>query len=293
MKNAKIAEVFENIAGLLEMKAEKVFTVRAYQRAARTIERLPVELEQLVAEKADLREIPGIGKAISEKISELVATGKLRYYDRLRGEFPDGILDLMQVPGLGPKLTMRAWKELGVTNLDELQAAIEDRRLEALPRMGQKAAENILRHIRFARSATERMPIARAMPLAEGLIADLRERSPGIKTLLAGGSLRRFEETAGDIDLTCTSTEPAHTLDALVSMPNVVEVLGHGGTKASVMIEEGHPGRPPRRRRGPAGSPARLLLRQQAAQHPAPGPGQQARPVHQRVRRHQRRNGRA
>ena len=239
MKNPEIAEVFENIAGLLEMKAEKVFTVRAYQRAARTIERLPIELERMVAEKADLREIPGIGKAISEKIGELVATGGLRYYDRLRGEFPDGILDLMQVPGFGPKLTVRVWKELGVTTLEELQTAIEDRRLEALPRMGRKAAENILRHIQFARRDSERMPIARAMHLAEGLIASLRDRSPGIKTLLAGGSLRRFEETAGDIDLICTSGEPTHTLDALVSMPNVVEVLGHGGTKASVMIEEG------------------------------------------------------
>ena len=239
MKNAKIAEIFETIAGLLEMKGEKIFTVRAYQRAARTIERLPVELDQLVAANADLREIPGIGKAISEKIVEMVGTSQLRYYDSLRAEFPEGILELMHVPGLGPKLTMRAWKELGVTNLDQLESSIHEGTLESLPRMGKKAAENILRHLRFARSEASRIPIARAMPVTETLIADLRAKCASIKTLLAGGSLRRFEETVGDIDLICTSTEPNEVLNALVDMPAVVEVLGHGDTKASVILEDG------------------------------------------------------
>ena len=115
MNNSQIAEVFENIAGLLEMKGEQVFTVRAYQRAARTIERFPSELDQMVREEKDLREIPGIGKAIADKISELVNTGNLDYFERLKAEFPEGIVELMHVPGLGPKTTVRVWKELGVT----------------------------------------------------------------------------------------------------------------------------------------------------------------------------------
>ena len=133
MNNGQIAEVFENIAGLLEMRGEKVFTIRAYQRAARTIERLPSELEDMVRDERDLKEIPGIGKAISEKIAELVNTNELGYYDRLKAEFPEGILDLMQIPGLGPKTTRRLWKELEVTSVASLQEAIDDGRLAHHP----------------------------------------------------------------------------------------------------------------------------------------------------------------
>ena len=147
MNNAQIAEVFENIAGLLEMKEEPGFTVRAYQRVARTIDHLPTELDQLVREESDLREIPGVGKAIADKIKELVTTGELEYYERLRGEFPDSILDVMHIPGVGPKTTARLWKELGVSSVPDLKRAISDGRVAALPRMGQKTVDNILRNL--------------------------------------------------------------------------------------------------------------------------------------------------
>ncbi len=147
MRNTRIAEVFEDVAGLLEMKGE-VFTVRAYRRAAQTIKGLPVQIEQILADGRDLRELPGIGEAISKKIGELAATGRLGYYERLKGEFPDGVLDLMRVPGLGPRLTMRLWKELGVTTTEELEAAIEDGRVEKLPRVSRKTAADILENVR-------------------------------------------------------------------------------------------------------------------------------------------------
>ena len=239
MTNSQIAEVFENIAGLMEMKGESSFAVRAYQRAARTIDRLPTQLEQMVRDEQDLKELPGIGKAISEKIGELVDTGRLQYYAKLRSEFPEGILDLMHVPGLGPKTTMRVWKDLGVTTLVELETAIRDGRMAQLPRMGEKATDNILRHIKFARSGADRTPIARAIPAARRVIAALRERCPGITGLSAAGSLRRFEETIGDIDLVCTAGDPKEPLDALVNLPDVEEVLGHGDTKASVILSDG------------------------------------------------------
>ena len=239
MNNAQIAETFASIAGLLEMKGEKVFTIRAYQRAARTIERLPMELDAMLREEQDLRKIPGIGKAISEKIAEMVDTNSLAYYDRLKAEFPDGILDVMQIPGLGPKTVRRLWLELGVTDISGLQAAIDDGSLAGLPRLGKKTAENIARQIQFQRSQSKRMPIARAQPICDRLIESLRAQCPGIHRIVPGGSLRRFEETIGDIDLVCTADDPARVLNTLVAMPNVADVLGHGDTKASVYLSDG------------------------------------------------------
>ena len=239
MNNAQIAETFESIAGLLEMKGEKVFTIRAYQRAARTIERLPMELDAMVREKHDLREIPGIGKAISEKIAEMVETDSLAYYDRLKAEFPDGILDVMQLPGLGPKTVRRLWNELGVTDISGLQAAIDDGSLAGLPRLGKKTAENIARQIQFQRSQNKRMPIARAQPICDRLIESLRSQCPSIHRIVPGGSLRRYEETIGDIDLVCTADDPEQVLNTLVAMPNVADVLGHGETKVSAYLSDG------------------------------------------------------
>jgi DNA polymerase (family 10) len=152
MNNTQIAEIFEDIAGLLEIKGEQVFTVRAYQRAARSIYELPTELDQIVRENGDLKQIPGIGRAIADKITELVNTGGLRYHDRLRSEFPEGILDLMQVLGVGPRTAKRLWEELGVSNVAELESAARDGSLAALPRMGQTKVENILREIQSIRT---------------------------------------------------------------------------------------------------------------------------------------------
>ena len=239
MNNAEIAEVFEDIAGLLEIKGEPMYTVIAYQRAARTIAHLPEELEQMVREERDLTEIPGIGKALTKKITELVETGGLEYFDKLSAEFPDGILEVMRIPGVGPKTASRLIKELEISSVDELEVAIEAGRLETMPRMGKKTAENILRNLQFARRKDDRMPIARALPAAERVISALRERCPSISHLVAAGSLRRFEETIGDIDLVCTASDPQQVLDTLVELPNVAQVLGHGETKAAVVINEG------------------------------------------------------
>ena len=238
MNNAQIAEIFENIAGMLEMKGEQLFTVRAYQRVARTIGGLPVQLEQIVREGGDLKEIPGIGKAISEKIRQLVASGRLEYYEKLRSQFPYGILEVMRVPGVGPKTAKRLWEELQIPTVALLEVAIRDGSVASLPRMGEKKAQNILREIQSA-PKDDRIPIARALPAAKGVIAALRGRCPSITRLEAAGSLRRFEETVGDIDLVCAAENPIEVLDALVGLPNVTQVIGHGDTKASVLLNEG------------------------------------------------------
>ena len=157
MNNAEIAEVFRKISALSELKGGSVFVVRAYQRAAHTIERLPVELALYVREGRDLKEIGGIGDAIAKKIRELLDTGRLEFYERLQAEFPPGLLRIMDIPGVGPKTALRICQELGVATVEDLEQAIEDGRVERLPRLGKKAAENILRHLRTLRTKDRRM----------------------------------------------------------------------------------------------------------------------------------------
>lgn len=239
MTNSEIAERFGTIVSLLQMKGEKSFTVRAYQRAERTIERFPRDMDAMVAEGEDLTDIPGVGKAISDKITELVTTGKMAYLERLKGEFPDGVLDLIEIPGLGPKTVVRLWKELDVTSVDALEVAVEDGRVASLPRMGKKSAENIGRAIRFAKSRSDRFPIVRAMDISRRLTAYLRDNCAGISDLVVCGSMRRFEETVGDLDLVCVTSDPAGAMDTMADMDGVAEVLGHGEKKTSVVLESG------------------------------------------------------
>ena len=131
--NSKIAEVFLVISVLLEIRGDDPFTYRAYRNVSRVIDRLPHQLTQIIQDGKDLKEIPGIGKAISEKILELVTTGELEYYEKLLKEFPDGILELIKVPGIGPKSLSRIWNELGVGDLVGLQLSIDDGSLKTLP----------------------------------------------------------------------------------------------------------------------------------------------------------------
>ena len=140
---------------------------------------------------------------------------------------------------MGPKTVRRVWKELDVTDVEQLTAAIEDGRLESLPRMGKKSAANILRSIQFARTKSDRTPIARAVEIAERVQDRLESECPGISQLVACGSLRRFEETIGDLDFVCVSDDPQAALDALAGMDDVAQVLAHGDRKASVALRSG------------------------------------------------------
>ena len=149
--NSEIAGIFENMATFLEMKGDSFFKIRAYQRAARTIEHLSFSLDQTVRDGMDLGEIPGFGSAISSKTRELIETGKMAAYEKLRAEFPEGVLDLSNVFGIGAKTALTIARELGVSSIDDLERAILDGRLAQLPRMGEKTAEKMLQHIRYLR----------------------------------------------------------------------------------------------------------------------------------------------
>ena len=233
MKNSEIAKVFQDIADLLEIKGESPFKVRAYQRGARSIEHLPVQLEQLMRE-GRLKEVPGIGEAIAKKVTELLTTGCLEYYERLRAEFPEGMLTLLNIPGIGPKTALRLSTELGIKSPEELETAIVEGKVAGLFRLGDKTAENILRHLQATRTKERRIPLGVALPSAEEIMMSLRQRV-GLDDLSPAGSLRRFRDTVGDIDLMCTADDAESVIEAFITLPQVTEILAKGGTKASIV----------------------------------------------------------
>ena len=237
MNNKEIARVFADIGDLLELKGENPFKIRAYQKAVRSIEHLPVEVERLATESR-LKEIPGIGAAITKKITELVTTGKLDYYERLKTEFPEGISAMLDVPGIGPKTAMLLTGELNIKSVDELETAIISGKVASLPRMGDKVTENILRHIQALRRKDQRIPIGDALPVVDEISAGLNQL-PGLKNLTPAGSLRRFRETVGDIDLMGTADNAREVIQTFVSLPQVKEILASGTTKASVIVSGG------------------------------------------------------
>ena len=238
MKNSDVAKIFQDIADLLELKGENVFKIRAYQKAARAIEYHPRELEAMIDEGEDLQSIPGVGEAIAKKAAELVTTGKLGYYENLKGEFPQGITNLLDVPGIGPKTANKLSSELGISSVDELERAINDGRVAGLFRLGERTADNILHQIQALRRKDQRIPIGEALPIVDEIIAALHN-IPGVKNLTYAGSLRRFQETVGDIDLMGTADEPKEVIDAFVALPLVKQVLAQGSTKASVIVSGG------------------------------------------------------
>lgn len=234
MKNSEIGNVFADIADLLELQGENQFKVRAYQKVVRSIEHLPVEVEQLVAENR-LGEVPGVGEAIAKKITELVNTGKLDYYDKLKADFPEGISTLLDIPGVGPKTAMLLSEELGIKSADELEAAIVGGKVARLYRMGDKTAENILHQIQAVRRKDQRIPIGEALPIVDEILDQLK-KLPGLKNLAPAGSLRRFRETVGDIDLMGTADNAPEIIQAFAGLPQVKEVVASGSTKATVLV---------------------------------------------------------
>jgi DNA polymerase (family 10) len=192
-----------------------------------------------VQEGTDLKTIPGVGKAISDKIKELLSTGQVSTHQTLLAELPEGVLGLMAIPGIGPKSAMLFAQELGVNSVEALEVAVNDGRVASLPRMGKKAADAVARHIKSMITKDQRTPIGQALMVAEEIRAALRQECPGLGLLFPAGSLRRWEETIGDIDLVGTATDAEQVGNALVALPVVREVLVHGPSKTSVVVEPG------------------------------------------------------
>ncbi|MBC8096357.1 MAG: histidinol-phosphatase, partial [Akkermansiaceae bacterium] len=230
MDKHRVAEILAEIGTLLELKGENPFKTRAYSNGARTIETMGESLEKLVAENR-LGEIKGIGDALQQKITELVTTGRLAYYDDLKASVPAGLLEMMQVPGVGPKKVKMLYDELRIKSVDELEAACKDGRLAKLKGFGEKTAVNICEGIVRRRSYASKHLLDDAMRAAEPLLDDLRQH-PDVIRCSTAGSLRRSKEIIGDVDLLVSSKNPTAVIEFFTSQPGILNVIAKGETKA-------------------------------------------------------------
>jgi DNA polymerase (family X) len=231
------AEVLEQIATMLELKGENVFKVRAYQNAARAMETFAGNLPQAV-EDATIAEVDGIGKAIAEKITELVRTGSLAYYDNLKAEFPPGVFELFGISGMGPKKIHAVWQQLGIVSLADLEAGCKDGRVAGLKGFGAKTAANILKGIEDSRKHAGRFRLGDIAADAEEMLDDLRSH-PDVMRVAACGSYRRRKETCGDLDFLVSTKAPEAVSDFFVGHEFVESMIAHGATKSSVRWKSG------------------------------------------------------
>jgi DNA polymerase (family 10) len=237
MDKDRVVEILLEIGTLLELKGENPFKTRAYVNAARTIENLNEPLAKIVAENR-LREIKGIGDALEKKITELVETGKLAYYDELKVSIPPGLVAMLEIPGLGPKKIQALNQKLGIDSVGKLEAACKSGQVARLDGFGEKTQANILEGIERRRAYASKHLLSDALHAAEPLLDSLRAH-PGVIRCSAAGSLRRFKEVIGDIDLLASSKKPPEVIEFFVAQPGVVKVTAQGDTKASVILAGG------------------------------------------------------
>lgn len=237
MDKDRVAEILTEIGTLLELKGENPFKTRAYANGARTIQALNEPLEKIVAEKR-LGEIKGIGEALEQKITELVTTGKLKYYEDLKASIPPGLIEMLQISGLGPKKIQALREKLGVDSIEKLEAACRAGQVAELDGFGEKTQANILEGIALKRTYASKHLLADALAAAEPLLESLREH-PAVIRCGTAGSLRRFKEVIGDVDLLASSKKPAAVIEFFVTQPGIVKVLARGETKASVILAGG------------------------------------------------------
>lgn len=225
-KNTEIADIFDRIADALEFKGELIFKVNAYRKAARVLREYSGDISSIHPS-----EIEGIGKGMAEKIEEYLKTGRIKKYEEVTKDIPDGLLELLNIPNMGPKTLQLLHKELGVNNLEDLERVIEEGKVASLPGMGEKKAENIKKGILLYKAGKERIPLATALKVVKEVIKPLTSVAEKVSP---AGSLRRMKETIGDIDILATGENTEKIIDAFVHQPYVKEVIAKGDTKASV-----------------------------------------------------------
>jgi DNA polymerase (family 10) len=235
--NIELADKFETIANLLEIKGEIIYKILAYRKASDSLREYPGNVYD-VWKDGKLTDIPGVGKAIGEKIDELFTTGNLEFLEKLSAEVPPSLSEMLAVPDLGPKKISLFWKELGITNLEQLEAAARAGELRELPGMGEKSEAKILAGIESLGRRTTRTPLWKAWPFAEEMIGKLME-IPGVEKATTAGSLRRMRETVGDLDILVAAKDSKPVMEAFTSLPEVLRVLGSGSTKSSVEFNNG------------------------------------------------------
>jgi len=237
LENIDIARIFDDIADVLELKDENPFRIRSYRRAARVIHDMPEDAKTLVAE-GRITEVRGIGKGLAEKIEDIIKTGTTEFYEEIKQDAFFHLTELLNIPGIGPKLAVKLNREIGVETVDDLEEAAVKGKLNSLEGMGEKIEEKILKGIEQYRRSTGRFTIADAITYAEAIMKTLKAIK-GVSRIDIAGSLRRMRETIGDVDILVISKSAGLIMDAFTSLDSVADVLAKGDTKSSVLLRSG------------------------------------------------------
>ncbi|MGB5950622.1 MAG: DNA polymerase/3'-5' exonuclease PolX [Parvibaculum sp.] len=238
MHNTEIAHLFERFAVLLDIDGANPFRVRAYRNAARTIESLSQSLESMIADGADLTELPGIGEDLAQKIADIVATGRFHDLDEIEKRVPGALADLTEVPGLGPKRVRSLFKDLGIASLPELSRAAKAGKLQMLPGFGPKIEQAVLQAVDRHISTEKRLMLSTAEGVAAPLIAYLKAL-PGVSSAVVAGSFRRRRETVGDLDLLVTCRRGTPVMEHFAAYKEIADVLAKGTTRSTVKLRSG------------------------------------------------------
>jgi len=235
--NKEIAQAFSEIADLLELQNESVFRIRAYRAAASILTNLPKSVAKIPPE--ELQNISGIGEDLSAKIVEFIEKEKISFLEKQKRKFPKGFLQLLAIPGLGPKTAQLLQKKLAVKNLRDLKRAAKKGDLLKLPGVKEKTVANILEGIELIEQhKVERQPFSRVLPIARKIIQHLK-KSKTVSRIEIAGSLRRKRPTIGDIDLLATARSPERAMEAFAKFADTAKILGRGKTKSSILLKNG------------------------------------------------------
>lgn len=239
--NKEVADILSTVAARLQILDANKFRVIAFQNAAENIRNLGQDINGIFS-RGELQAIPGVGKGIADALQVLFTTGSVPEFDELAAQVPAGVVEMMRVPDMGPKKARRLWEELGITGVEELRQAAEAGRLRDLKGFGAKSEEKILKGIELlSRRGEERTPIGVARPMALAMIDGLRAALPegAIQRMEIAGSLRRWKETIGDVDILCVCADPVAAMNAFRQLPQVADVAAAGETKTSVILGNG------------------------------------------------------
>lgn len=221
----------------MEIKGDNPFRIRAYERVALNLEGMTEDIIEY-ANQDRLRELPGIGKDLERKIKEIIMTGHLKFYEDLKRQIPKGFLEILDIPGIGPKTAKLLLDELKMQDVDSLEKFARSGKLLGLPNIKEKTVENILKGIELIKKGRERMPLAKAMSASSDFISPL-EKLKEVSKISVAGSLRRMKETVRDIDILVISAHPEKIMEVFVRIPGVKDVLAKGQTKSSILTHEG------------------------------------------------------
>jgi DNA polymerase (family 10) len=236
--NADIASHFNRLADLLEIEGANAFRVRAYRRAAQTIEDLPVAAAEMIAKGESLAELPGIGEDLAAKIREIVATGRLTLLEDVEARTPSTLAVLTTLPGLGPRRVHALHEQLGISTLDQLARAAKAHKVRELPGFSEKMETHILEEIGKHRSTEQRWKISTAADFAETMRAFM-EHCPGVRHVVVAGSYRRCKDTVGDLDILVTCAKGKTAVDHFTSYEEIAEISARGPTRATVKLKAG------------------------------------------------------